>query len=189
MNRWTHEGFHVQHMNRLYDEVRIDLYEGNGAGAWRRVAEHWPVLKRSHLLLVQQVRIFMRHLRGRAALAAVARTKDQHALLRAAEEEARALGREGAPWARALAQLLSAGVAAGRGEKDRVPGLLRDAAEQCDVAAMRLYAAAARRRLGQWLGGDEGQTLVKSADDWMAEQQVLRPERMTALLVPLEADS
>ncbi len=56
MERWSHDGFHIQHMNRLFDEAQIDLYEGQGAGAWRRIAEWWPLLERSHLLRVQQVR-------------------------------------------------------------------------------------------------------------------------------------
>jgi hypothetical protein len=185
MSRWTQEGFHVQHMERLHDEVQIDLYEGNGADAWRRLVEQWPLLARSHLLLVQQARIFMRHLRGRAAVAAAGQGKDRRRYLRAAEEEARALRREGAPWARALAQLLYAGVAAGRGEKERVADLLREAAELCNAAAMRLFAVTARRRLGQWLGGKEGLAVVKSADDWMAGQQVQHPARLAALLVPL----
>ena len=96
MERWSHEGFHVQHMNRLYDEAQIDLYEGQGAAAWRRVAEQWARLERSHLLRVQQVRVFMRHLRGRAALAAAA-GRAPGALLHAAEDDARALAGEGAP--------------------------------------------------------------------------------------------
>jgi hypothetical protein len=50
---------------------------------------------------------------------------------------------------------------------------------------MRLFAAAARRQLGLLLGGDEGRTLVAGADAGMAGQQVVRPERMAALLVPL----
>ncbi len=185
MERWSHEGFHVQHMNLLYDEVQIDLYEGAGGSAWRRVEKRWPLLARSHLLRVQQVRVFMRHLRGRAALAAAAEGPNRGPLLHAAERDARAMWREGAPWAQALAQLLYAGVAAGRGETGRLTELLGDAAGRCEAATMRLFAASARRRLGLVIGGDKGRTLVEGADRWMAGQQVIRPERMAALLAPL----
>jgi hypothetical protein len=184
MNRWTHEGFHVQHMNRLFDEAQIDLYEGAGTVAWQRVEGTWPLLARSHLLLVQQVRVFMRHLRGRAALAAAAQGKNPGPLLRITDREVRALRREGAPWAQALAQLLCAGAAAGRGESKRVAELLREGAARCEAAAMHLFAAAARRRLGIRLGGEEGRALVSGADEWMAGQQVRQPERLAALLVP-----
>ncbi len=184
MRRWSHDGFHVQHMNRLLDEAQIDLYEGDGAGAWRRLTEQWPLLERSHLLRVQQVRIFLWHIRGRAALAAAAQGQGPASLLRAAERDARAMWREGVPWAQALAQLLYAGAAAARGDR-RAVELLRDAAGRCDAAAMRLFAAAARRRLGICVGGEEGRALIDGADAWMTGQQVVRPERMMALLVPL----
>jgi hypothetical protein len=187
MRRWTPQGFHVQHMNRLFDEAQLDLYEGDGPGAWRRLAEGWPPLERSHLLRVQQVRIFVWHVRGRAALAAAAEGAGQGPLLRAAGRDARVMWREGAPWARALAQLLYAGVAVGLRERERAAELLRDGALRCEATGMRLFAAAARRRLGQLIGGDEGRALVSGAEEWIAGQQVKRPERMTALLVPLGA--
>jgi hypothetical protein len=184
MARWSHDGFHVQHMNRLSDEAQIDLYEGDGAAAWRRLTEQWPLVERSHLLKVQQVRVFLRHVRGRAALVA-ARGAEWEALLRAAERDARALGREGAPWAAAQGQLLGAGVAAGRSDVGRAAALLRDAAGLCETAGLHLYAAAARRQLGTLLGGDEGAMLEADADRRMVGQGVVRPERLAALLVPL----
>jgi hypothetical protein len=180
MDRWSHHGFHVQHQNRLYDESQIDLYQGDAAAAWRRITETWPLLGRSHHLRVQQVRIYQVHLRGRAALAA----GGDPTLVRSARRDARALWHERAPWAQALARLLEAGVAARRGD-GQAAGLLRDAAERCDAAKMRLYAAAARRRLGELTGGEEGRALVAEADKWMAGQGVANPVRMTALLVPL----
>jgi hypothetical protein len=181
MAHWSQQGFHVQHMNQLYDEARIDLYEGDGAAAWERVRGQWPLLERSHLLRAQQVRIFMLHLRGCCALAAAA---EGPALLAAAERDARALWREKVGWARALAQLLFAGAAARRGDLGRAAELLSKGAERCDAEGMRLFAAAARRRLGELRGGEEGRSLVEKADAWMRAQQVARPQRMTALLVP-----
>jgi hypothetical protein len=49
---------------------------------------------------------------------------------------------------------------------------------------MALYAAAARRRLGELVGGAAGRALVEGADAWMASQQVRNPARMTNLLAP-----
>jgi tetratricopeptide (TPR) repeat protein len=185
MGRWSRQGFHVQHMNRLVDEVQIDLYQGRGPTAWGRVTGHWPLIARSHLLQVQQVRILLGHLRARAALAAALDAPPERAaFLRAARREARALWREGAPWGRALAQLLRAGAAAVEGSPDRAAELLRDAARRCEATDMRLYAATARRRLGEVLGGAEGGALVEEADAWMAGQRVVNPARMTALLAP-----
>jgi hypothetical protein len=49
---------------------------------------------------------------------------------------------------------------------------------------MRLYAAAARRRLGRLIGGDAGKALLVEADTWMASQGIKNPARMTAMLAP-----
>ena len=62
--------------------------------------------------------------------------------------------------------------------------LLEGAAGRLDAAGLRLYAAAARRRLGELVAGDEGHRLVEQADAWMKVQNVRRPDRMTALLAP-----
>jgi hypothetical protein len=50
---------------------------------------------------------------------------------------------------------------------------------------MRLFAAAARRRLGELTGGEEGRSLAAQAERWLAAQGVRNLERMTRLLVPL----
>jgi hypothetical protein len=49
---------------------------------------------------------------------------------------------------------------------------------------MALYAAAARRRRGELIGGDEGQVLVEEIEAWMKEQRIKNPSRMTAMLAP-----
>ena len=49
---------------------------------------------------------------------------------------------------------------------------------------MALHAAASRRCRGLLLGGEEGRALVQSADAWMANERILNPERMTAMLAP-----
>jgi hypothetical protein len=173
MARWSQQGFHVQHMNRLFDEVQIDLYEDEGERAWRRIAEHWPLIERSHLLRVQQVRIFLRHLRGRAALAAGVRVQ--------AARDAKALWRERVAWAEALAALLEAGLA---GKAPEAQVRLRDAAARCTEANLHLYAAAARRLLGERTAGAAGQALVDEADGWMARQGAKKPGQLARLLVP-----
>jgi serine/threonine protein kinase/tetratricopeptide (TPR) repeat protein len=183
MDKWSRLGYHVQHMNRWYDEANIELYSGQAAAALARLEAGWAAVKASHLLRVQQVRIFLVHLRARCALAAAAAGGGE-ALLRAAARDARALHRERVPWAEALAVLIEAGVACGRGDERGAAALFGKAAEQLKAADMHLFAAAARRRQGILLGGAEGQAIRSQAEAWMAEQGVRSAERMTALLAP-----
>ena len=53
-----------------------------------------------------------------------------------------------------------------------------------DACDMRLYAAAARRRLGQLVGRAEGRALMAGAESWMAGQTIRNPARMAAMLAP-----
>jgi serine/threonine protein kinase len=184
ISEWSQQGFHIQHMNRLLDEIQIDLYQGQGGAAWERVTGQWPVLARSYLLRVQQVRVFLFYLRARAALAAAPAAANPGRLLHAAERDARRLHRERIAWAEALAQLVRAGVAMGRHDAGGARQLLEDAAGRLDAAGLRLHAAAAGRRLGEQVGGRAGHRLVEQADAWMKGQNVRRPDRMTALLAP-----
>lgn len=184
MKKWPSHSYHVQHMNRLIDEVQIDLYLGDGTTALRRLTEQWPSLVQSHFLRIQQVYIIMLHLRTRGALAAAVVTASPNSLLRVAEKDARRLEREGLPWSSALARLVRAGIAALRGDATGSRKLLADAARLSDLAAMRLHAAAARRQLGELVGGTEGKALVAHADLWMAGQGIQAPGRMAGLLVP-----
>jgi hypothetical protein len=185
MQNWSQQGFHVQHMNRMHDETHIDLYLGDGPAAWARLEEHWPTLGRLHFLRVQQVRIFLLHLRARSALAAAAQDAGQRQFyLDAAEKDARALDRERIAWATALAQLIRAGLACRRGDTARAVRLLRESATSYDALTMRLHAAAARLRLGDLLGGEEGHALQTAAVEWMSAQTIQDPKRMTDMLAP-----
>ncbi len=183
MAQWSQQGFHVQHLNRLTDEVQIDLYQGDGVAAWQRLADNWPTLARSHLLRVQQMRIVMTDLRARCALA-LAGGKDFASWLRTAERGVHSLRREKLPWSEALANLLDAAIAFRRGEGNRSRQLLATAADSLTACDMHLPAAVARRRLGQLLGGEEGQGLVRQAEEWMNGQTIRNLDRMTALLAP-----
>jgi hypothetical protein len=183
MEKWSQQGFHVQHMNRLIDEVQIDLYEGNAERAWHRLDDAWPLLKRSYLLHVQQVRTLLVDLRARCALAR-AYGKDAEAWLCLAARDTRALRREKAPWADALAELREAALAFHRGESQRATKGLQTAIAGLTTTDMHLYAAAARCRLGQMLGKSQGQELVRQAEELMNGQTIRNRGRMTALLAP-----
>jgi serine/threonine protein kinase len=183
MEKWSQQGFHVQHMNRLFDEAQIDLYEGDAERAWHRLAESWPTLQQSYLLYVQQVRIIMLDLRARCALAR-ASGEDSVSWLRLAQRDVRALRREKVPWADALAQLREAAIVFRRRDAARAAEFLQAAIAGFSATDMHLHVAVARRRLGQMLDNSQGQAMVQQAEEWMNEQTIRNPARMTDLLAP-----
>ncbi|MBV9122366.1 MAG: hypothetical protein JO112_03260, partial [Planctomycetes bacterium] len=88
------------------------------------------------------------------------------------------------PWADAVALLVEANVALARRNHSGAMRLLKEAAEALDAVDMRIFAEAARRRLGELMGGSAGDALIAAADSWMAGQLIRNPERMARMYVP-----
>jgi hypothetical protein len=88
------------------------------------------------------------------------------------------------PWSNPLASLLRAGGANFDGRPDEALHHLAAAEAGADAAGMRMYAAAARRQRGRLLGGDEGQELIRRADELMTGEGVREPDRVTHMLAP-----
>ena len=184
MGPWTRQGYHIQHRNALWAAAHVALYRGEGRAAWELMREQWPALEGSLILRIQFVRITMRHLRARCALAAARGATERSPLLRATRRDARRLERERTSWGTALAQLVHAGIAATEGDPSTARERLTAAVSGFEACDMRLYAAAARRHLGQLVGGAEGHTLMTRADTWMGSQTIRNPARMAAMLAP-----
>jgi hypothetical protein len=185
MQKWTQKGFHRQHYNALLALAQIELYTGNGLVAWKQVSGQWPALSGSMILRVQIIRIEALHLKARCALAAAASsTDDARRLIGEAEQLARQISKEGMKWADPLAALLQAGIAYLRDDKQTAISLLSNACAGFDDAHMKLYAAVAKRRLGEITGGVKGQLLIDEADSWMREQKIKAPTRITQMLAP-----
>lgn len=183
MGKWSQHGFHVQHMNRLFDEGQIDLYQGDVERAWQRQTEWMARCSGTFWQRIQQIRILTLDQRARSALA-LAGGSDTTNWLRIAERDARSLRREKVPWSDALAHLLEAAIAFHRGDAERSRHLLTAAVEGFTATEMHLHAAAARRRLGQLTAGERGLELIRQAEEWMNGQTIRNLERMTALLTP-----
>jgi hypothetical protein len=184
MLRWTRKGFTVQHNSAFRARLQILLYRGESANASYLIAATWPLYKRSMQCRVQLIRIELRELRARCAIAMAADSTDPETLLRSAERNARGLDRERTPWASAYAQFIRAGVAVRRGDDLKAEGLLTKAATSFDSVDMNLNAAVTRRRLGELIGGDRGRSFIEEADRWMAVQQIKDPARWTAMYAP-----
>ena len=105
-------------------------------------------------------------------------------MLRAAASDARAIRGDGAPYSAPMADLILASIAATKGRVTDAVALLRGAAFAFDARGMQLYREAARWRLGQQVGGEEGRALVVAAERWAAGEDVKNPARMLALMAP-----
>jgi hypothetical protein len=182
--QWAQKGFHIQHMHGLNAEQEIHLYIGEGDKAWQRITENWPAIAGSVLLRIQRFRIHLLLGRVRCALAAEAKGGDSRTLLNAARKDVRRLWHEKVPYGEALAQFLQAGLALADGDLPGAKQALRDAASRLEAASMGLYAAAARRRLGELCEGDAGRELIAGADAWMTAQGARNPARLAAMLLP-----
>ncbi|HSN96927.1 MAG TPA: hypothetical protein VLS89_01475, partial [Candidatus Nanopelagicales bacterium] len=181
---WSKAGFHLQHYFDLLARAHIHLYRGDGEAALQLFTERWPALERSLTLRIQFVRLYMTFVRGGAALAAARTASAPGPRLADAIRAASRIEGEHMPWATPLASLLRAGAASIRGEAAEAIALLEQAAEGLDAADMTLYAAAARRCAGSLIGGDEGAAAVAQITQWMRQQGVADPDRLTAMLAP-----
>jgi tetratricopeptide (TPR) repeat protein len=185
LDRWPNRGsYSLAPFSSLISEALINLYQGQPLCSLERVMSAWPSVTTSLLLRVQNLRVMILHVRAGCALAAAVINADYIKLLRNVESDVKRLERERAPWSIGFARLLGAGYWAVQNQGRKAEELLADAILRFEAVEMPLYAAAARRRLGQLRGGDEGQALIEQADAWMQRQEIQRPDRWTAMLAP-----
>ncbi len=183
MTAWPRQGFHLQHYTSLAALAQIELYTGDTEVAWKHIESQVKALEKSLLLRTQGLRIDAAHLRARLALAS-ASGKGRERRLRIAETSARIIAKEQMAWSDPLAALIRAALAHQQGDAETSIALTRAALAGLEQADMALYAAAARRRLGELLGGDEGREMIARADEWLSRQQVKNPSAVTRLMAP-----
>jgi hypothetical protein len=188
---WKRNAFQLAHYFHLVATVQIALYRGDARGAWRRLSREWPKIVASMNLQVQNFRVTLRHLRARCAIALAAESgggrlgrTERARLVRLARREAGRLAREDVAWCAPLAASLEAGVAALSGDSARASLRLEAAARGYRGLDMQLHAAAADYLRGSLLGGETGRALLRRAEAWMIGEDVVRPERIAAMIIP-----
>jgi hypothetical protein len=182
---WPDQGWREQRWCALLARVHTALYEGWGQSAHAEMEAAWPALTSSRLLGVESVRVESLYVRALAALAASPPDGDGDPALSVASAVARSLGRAEAPPARPCARAIQAGLALAKGQPSRAAQLLEEAERGFLELGMALLAAAVRLRRGELLRGDEGRALWESAEAWMRDRGVERPDRVAAMLVAL----
>jgi hypothetical protein len=186
IRRWSQRGFHQQHVDFGFAMTQIDLYVGDGAGAYARVSGVWPQLEKSFTLRQDVARIVHQDLRGRAALAAAAQANEplKKGLVAEVRRMVRALEKESASWARPYATALRAGLSHLSGDDTAAAALYGEAATAFDEHEMRMHASVMRGRRGALVGGDAGQADRDAAHTWMQAQAVANPDKLMRLLAP-----
>jgi serine/threonine protein kinase len=181
---WSHEEYNLQHLTALMGSTFVDLYRGEAAGAYKRLLEQWPSLKKALMLQAQICRVFMLEFRVRSGLALALETPERKRLLDNVGRDLKKMDRERMPYGQALAQAHRGALAHQLGDHDAARRHLVDAVERLTTVGMALYAAAARYRLGECVGGHEGEDLIQVATAWMRGQKIKNPSRMVAALTP-----
>jgi serine/threonine protein kinase len=186
LSRWSQTGFQMQHRYALVATAEIDLAAGSDRDAYDRIEKRWREIEKSMLLQIRQQRIDTYGARGRAAVAAAAASEgaERKRLLGEATRHGQRLIGEELPWSAGFGKLITAAVARVAGDDAAAIADLKEALARFEATGMALHAAAARRRLGELVGGDEGRALVARAAEWMRGAGVANPDGLARMLAP-----
>jgi serine/threonine protein kinase len=183
--QWSQGQFSTQWRVAIFG-TDLDLYVGDGAGAYERVRGLEKARRKNFYLFVLYVRALTAFARGRAAIASLEGLPAGLRRGRLAEvrRSERTLAREQMTWTAALEAILRAGRARALDDRAGAIEALQTAFDAAQAAEMPIHAAAARHQLGLLLGDDEGAQLMREAEDMMTARGVRAPRRFAAMLVP-----
>ena len=172
----------------LIGEVLLALYSGEPGTGFSRLHAEWPAYHRSIFARTEVVRAMTHWARGGCAVAALNRrgaSSDLHKeWLAVARKDAATLAKSSLKQAQAWGLGIEAGLALAINLKATAIAKLRAALTTYDEVGYAMYAAAARRRLGELIGGEEGRTLCEQGNAVMRAQGVVNPDAICEMLVP-----
>jgi serine/threonine protein kinase len=185
---WGAETHYLSRGNHLYRQVELAQYSGEFDRAWQLITERWHLLEPLRLFRFElmMTMAFERRAYCAMAMAATAAQRNESAepFLKAAERDARNLERWNTSWGPFAAHLVRAGVAAHRGERARAIERLTIAETAFTREGMALHRIVTRWRRGSLIGGDAGRALVQESRDWLIEQGVKNPDRLSRVYAP-----
>lgn len=177
MRQWSHASIHLQHFHADAARTQIDLYSGRPQLALERMVTRWPAFKGAYFFRIQSIYLEALMLRAKAGLACGGPALSDVARC------IRLMRRENMAWCNPIADLLDAALKRTRGQQD-VSELLRAAANGFDECSMQVWAAVARHRLGQLVGGSDGATLIDDALALLRSEGVRAPTRVVDFYAP-----
>ncbi len=169
--------YHLQHWFEFEALAELSLFQGRADTMLAESRRNGRGLKQSMILRLQIVRSIYRWLHARLLLASGSDLREVKPLVRSLE-------RERTRFATVLAGLLRAAIAVQTGKPESARTTLTQVIKLAQEMDMHLHVAAAQRRLGELIGGDEGAATLAQADTWLAKQGVLDVVRMTEVIAP-----
>jgi hypothetical protein len=173
----------------LAGESQQLIYQGNALDAFELFEAEYERYARSELMRNAGAGIggFSAH-HGKAAAAALGSGKTrsaQSARMRAIVQScAGSLRRAGGVKRTGIAAALEAALSLERGELEQARLQLVAAADVLESAGALMWAAAARRRAGQLVGGSQGALLLALGDAFMRSQGIQNLDAMTEVCCP-----
>jgi hypothetical protein len=177
---WSKEHWHLQHLFAQMAAARAELYQGMGGAAWQRLTTCWPRFTASMQHLLQNKRMFMLDLRGRAGAMAILSGELPSSELYRVERDAKQLENEKTPWAAAYALALRAAIALIRQQTASAIQLYQQVVLAFDDRQMPLHGAATRMRLGLLTADD---ALVQKGTEALQKLGVKEPYAFANALV------
>jgi len=183
------DSFGNQRAWALWSRTRIEIYAGELDALERTLDVEWRRMHRSlvgriPLMRLEWYHAYATYLLGRAIAARKrGRPSETAALCRAADAVADRYTRYAFPAGPTAEMLIRAAIAWVRGGGDVIASTRRalDTAIESGTGA---FAAFTKRRLGEAIGGSEGETLVSEADDEARRAGFVDPERAAELAIP-----
>jgi hypothetical protein len=188
LQEWSFPELGVHRFLAELARVQVQLYEGDAEGALGTVRRLGREFRISTLRRVQLCRILYHYHHGYVAIALCASgdSKKRGARLKRARRHQKKLEKEGTAWGNAYARYISAQRRLLGKKPEGGLDELRLAAEGFDQVDMYALAAATRFRLGQRIGGKEGDALLEASRSFMRSQGVAAPDRLSSALAPGE---
>lgn len=181
--QWRKSLYDLQHFGATFATVECHLYAGRTDLARRLVLSEWQTIGGSLIFRkAQSFRIVLFYMRARTALAAWLKERSNRRLRREVEQYAGKLANIGSPWGEGIGKMLSAGLLAGQSRVGEALLLLEHAECILREQDLRLLAAAVSRRRGEL--EKSGSARIAAADEFMRSENIVRPDRMTAMILP-----
>jgi hypothetical protein len=163
----------------------LEMYRGDAPAAFRLMEFHYAQMRKNFLHRLENLAVWASDVRAHAALGTALllreRGEDTQWHLRIAAHDAAFLERSTMPHGPAFGSVVRAGLAAFAGDREDAARCLERAVTGFEGRGMGVFAATARRRLGQLRGGAGGRELVERAEEFLRGQRVANIESFTRL--------